>query len=284
MANGKWELHGLTPRGNLSNKVERTLAVDFGYKMAWDLEQLEPNTFFPIASCVVFAERKGENAVATPLQGTAERWVGKTNSRDVRRVLAGITDTSVAGESPYSDYTRQGAAIVPRCLFFVQEIENPAVIQAGHTVTVNPRRGSQDKAPWKDLLLPEITGQTIDTSHVYDVHLGETVVPYATLEPLKAVLPVRRGEYQIPTDEKGPGGIRLGGLVRGMRDRWQYISDLWETNKRAATKLNYSVNWTTCTNYRRNLIGKPPPLIDRYASCTRNPASLQHHWLQTIKR
>ena len=235
---GKWEQHSLTPKGNISKKVDRTLAVNFDYKTAWDLEPLEPNTFFPIASCVVFAERKGENAVATALQGTVERWVGETNSKDVQRVTTGITDTSVAGESPYSDYTRQGAAIVPRCLFFVQEIGNPAVIQAGHTITVNPRRGQQDKAPWKDLPLPEITGQTIDTSHVYDVHLGETIVPYATLEPLKAVLPVQRGEHQIPTDEKGPGGIRMGGLVRGMRDRWQYISDLWETNKRAATKLN----------------------------------------------
>ena len=235
---GKWEQHGLTPKGNLSKKVERTLAVDFGYKKAWDLEQLEPNTFFPIASCVVFAERKGENAVATALPGTVERWVGKTNSEDVQRVTIGITDTLVAGESPYSDYTRQGAAIVPRCLFFVQETGNPAVIQAGHTITVNPRRGSQDKAPWKDLPLLEITGQTIDTSHVYDVHLGETVVPYATLEPLKAVLPVRRGEYQIPTDEEGPGGIRMGGLVRGMRDRWQYISDVWDANKRPANKLD----------------------------------------------
>ena len=235
---GKWEQHGLTPKGNLSKKVDRTLAVDFSYKTAWDLEKLEPNTFFPIASCVVFAERRGENAEGAALAATVERWVGKTESNDVQRVAAGITDTSVAGESPYSDYTRQGAAIVPRCLFFVQETENPAVIQASGTITVNPRRGSQDKAPWKDLPLPEITGQTIDTSHVYDVHLGETVVPYATLEPLKAVLPVKRGEYQIPTDEKGPGGIRMGGLVRGMRDRWQYISGLWETNKRAATKLN----------------------------------------------
>ena len=28
----------------------RTLSVDFGLKTAWDLEKLEPNTFFPVSS------------------------------------------------------------------------------------------------------------------------------------------------------------------------------------------------------------------------------------------
>ena len=135
---GKWEQHGLTPKGNLSKKVDRTLAVDFGYKTAWDLEQLEPNDFFPVPACVVFAQRKGENVVATALDGTVESWVGKTNSADVRRLSAGIIDTSVAGDSPYASFTRQGAAIVPRCLFFVNETEATTTIQAGHTVTVNP--------------------------------------------------------------------------------------------------------------------------------------------------
>ena len=237
---GKWEQHPLTAKGNLSKRVERTLAVDFSYKTAWDLEQLEPNDFFPMASCVVFAERKGENAEATALEGTVERWVGKTNSADVRRLAGGITDTSVAGESPYGGYARQGASIVPRCLFFVQETESSTSIQAGQTVTVNPRRGAQDKDPWRDLALPDITGQSIEQSHLYDVHLGETVVPYATLEPLKAVLPVNRGEYQIPTDDDGPGGIRVSGLKRRMRERWQFASRQWEANKAKANKLTLS--------------------------------------------
>ena len=235
---GAWEHRGLTPKGNLSKKVERTLAVNFGYKTAWDLEQLEPNTFFPVASCVAFAERKGENAEAIPLADTVERWTGQAGGADVRRLGAGITDTSVAGESPYAGYSRQGATIVPRCLFFVQETESPTSIRAGGTITVNPRRGSQDKAPWKELPLSELAGQTIENAHVYDVHLGETVVPYATLETLKAVLPMRRGEYAIPTDANGPGGIRLGGLERRMRDRWQTISNLWEDNKRRTNQLN----------------------------------------------
>ena len=86
--------------------------------------------------------------------------------------------------------------------------------------------------------LTELAGQTVETAHLYDVHLGETLVPYATLEPLKAVLPVKRGEHEIPASADEPGGIRLGGLERRMRGRWQTISRLWEDNKGARSSLD----------------------------------------------
>ena len=229
----KWR----TGRWN-SRRMGRTLSVDFGYKAAWDLERLEPNTFFPVPSCVAFARRIGEVGGAVALSGGVERWIGEAGSADVRRTRVGIMDTSEVGESPYAGHSRQGASIVPRCLFFVNETENRAVIRAGGTITVNPRRGAQDKAPWKTLDLSAISEQTIESAHVYDVHLGETVVPYATLPPLKAVLPVRRGEDSIPTDAEGVGGIRLGGLDRRMRQRWQTISGIWEENKARANRLN----------------------------------------------
>ena len=163
----KWR----TGRWN-ARRQTRTLSVDFGFKSAWDLERLEPNTFFPVPSCVAFARRTGEVGKATPLSGGVERWMGEAGSSSVRRERAGITDTSEVGESPYAGYSRQGASIVPRCLFFVNETENRAVIQAGQTITVNPRRGSQDKAPWKTLDLNDISEQTIESAHVYEVHLG----------------------------------------------------------------------------------------------------------------
>ena len=236
---GKWERHPLTPKGNLSKKVERTLAADFGYKSAWDLERLEPNTFFPVASCVAFAKRAGENPdAAIALAGTVERWEGKTGSASVQRLSSGITDTSVNGDSPYSNHARQGAPIRPRRLFFVEETGSPVLVQAAQTVTVNPRRGALDRPPWRDLDLTALSDQAIERRHVYDVYLNETLVPYATLEPLKAVLPVKRGEYLIPTDDNGPGGIRLGDLQRRMRSRWQIISRMWDGNKPSASKLN----------------------------------------------
>ena len=220
-----------------SSQGARTLSVDFGFKTAWDLERLEPNTFFPMPSSVVFARNLGLVGRARPLAGNVERWIGAAGSDDVKRISVSITDTSEAGNSAYAAHALQGAIIVPRCLFFVKEIENAAIIRAARTITVNPRRGSQDKRPWKNLDLAEIEGQTIETRHVFDVHLGETLVPYTTLDPLKAVLPLKQGETELPRDESGIGGVSPARLERRMRGRWQTVSRFWEKNKARANKL-----------------------------------------------
>ncbi len=227
------------PQGRGRNRSPGfTLSVEFDYKRAWDLERLEPNTFFPIPACVVFAQSTGDSAVANPLRGTVEQWRGKAGAPDTRRELVPITDTSALGKSHYAKHSKQGAVIVPRCLFFVHEGENPAIIQAGQTVTVIPRRGTYDKEPWRSLDLAAITGQAIERQYVFDVHLGETVVPYATFEPLKATLPLKREDARLPADPDGVGGIRLGSLARNMRDRWQAVSGLWEKHKATATDLD----------------------------------------------
>ena len=240
----KWRTGGWQSTG-----TGRKLSVNFAHRTAWDLERLKPNNFFPIASCVVFATRVGENAESTPLTGTVDRWEGTTGTDDVQLVSSKITDTSVSGDSSYAAYSRNGATIFPRCLFFVQEVENPATVKFGQTITTNPRRGSQDKEPWTNLDLSSLAEQTIETLHLHDVHLGETVVPYATLNPLKALLPVRRGEYQVPADGNGIGGIRLASLGWRMRGRWQTISGLWEDNKSVGSKLNLLDN----LDYQRKL-------------------------------
>ena len=239
------------------------LAVSFGYKTAWDLEKLKPNTFFPVASCVAFAERMGENAPATPLAGDVERWQGAAGAKDVQRERIAITDTSVSGTSPYADRFRQGASIVPRCLFFVNEVESTTIVRAAQTVKVEPRRGSNDKAPWKKLDLTAITGQTIEKAHLFDVHLGETVVPYATLTPLKALLPLKQSDTELPVDANGTGGIHLGGLEQRMRGRWQQVNTLWEQHKGAKDKktlldrLDYHRELSAQLKWRENDKGTP---------------------------
>ena len=105
---------------------------------------------------------------------------------------------------------------------------------------MKPRRGSHDKQPWRSLDLAAITDQTVETQHLHDVHLGETLLPYTTLDPLKAILPLRRGETGLPADTEGVGGISLGALGQRMRDRWQTVSRLWEENRAEATNLSLS--------------------------------------------
>ena len=237
------------------------IAVDFGHKKAWDLEKLEPNTFFPIASSVAFAKRTPRGGKPTPLVGEVERWRGKTGADDVRRELAAIADTSAAGASPYADTARQGAVIVPRRFFFIDEIETSAVIQVDPVATVKPRRSSYDKEPWRGLDLSPITGEDIETTHLFDIHLGETVAPYAALGPLKAVLPLTRGNYEIPAN--GTGGIDREKLRYRMRRRWRIVSELWEAHKSSVNKLDllgqldYYGKLSAQLEWQRNPDGKP---------------------------
>ncbi len=221
-----------------TRKNRPSVQVDFTLKAPWDLEQLKPNSFFPIPASVAFARKLPQDTSGKSLAGAVERWLGSAGATNMRRELMGITHTGAEETSPYGALARNGATIFPRVLFFVEETENAAIVQAAPTVTVNPRRGSLDKAPWKDLDLTAITGQTVEAKHLFDVHLGETIAPYVTLEPLKALLPVKRGGAAIPTNDRGPGGIRLGGLERRMRERWQTVSRLWEENKAPANRLN----------------------------------------------
>ena len=108
---GAWRAKS-TGRGR--NRIPgRVLAVDFGHKTAWDLEGLEPNTFFPVPASVVFARRIGENADATPLSGDVERWLGEPGEAADRQVLTAITDTSADSVSPYAKYARQGRRSYP---------------------------------------------------------------------------------------------------------------------------------------------------------------------------
>ena len=215
-----------------------TVAVNLGIKLPWDLEQLDPNDFFPVPASVVFGERMSVADRGTPLPRRVERWLGATGTDAVRREDVSLFDASDAEGSPYRDYSLQGSTIMPRCLFFVHEIENTALIQAPRSVTVNPRRGSQDKRPWNNLNLALITGTTLGEEHAFDVHLGETIVPYTTLAPLKALLPVKQGDSDLPIDEGGIGGVNIYRLEWRMRVRWRIINALWEENKSPNNRLN----------------------------------------------
>ena len=216
----------------------RTLSVNFSYKTAWDLDRLEPNNFFPVPSSVVFAKSLGLEGRGRELTGEVERWQGEAGSVDIQRLRIAMTDTTKTEGSPYASYARQGATIVPRCLLFVNETEGAAVVRTPNTIVVNPRRGSKDNPPWKYLDLTAISEQTIETEHIFNVHLGETVVPYATLDPLKTVLPLKRGDRELPLDDHGPGGIRLSGMAQRMRQRWQIINSLWEDHRGPKNKKN----------------------------------------------
>ena len=110
--------------------------------------------------------------------------------------------------------------------------------------------------------------------------MGENLAPYAMLEPLRAVLPVKNANGEIPSSEGGIGGIQLGGLERRMRERWRAVSHLWEENKTAATQANllgqldYMGKLRSQLDWRKNPGNRPVRLV--YSSAGTPTAALLH--------
>ena len=225
--------------------------VDFSVKRPWDLERLKPNDFFPVPACVAFARRSPKDR-AIALVKDVELWEGRPGTSEVTRTVVPLHKRPAKG-SPYRPRASQGATLVPRRLFLVEQTENPALVHAGGRIMVNPRRGKQDKTPWRDLDLAAITSRMIESTHVLDTWLGESVAPYVALAPVQAVLPISTDVHVRRLPASG-GPMAVGGLDPGplrplMRERWGTISGLWEANKRAATQLTLLEQ----LDYRRKL-------------------------------
>ena len=218
--------------------------ADFAGKMSWDLEQIDPNTFFPVASCVIFTNRRKEHREHPRSFGEkALCWLGKleeieSGTRKYREiVLANASSSEFA--SPYAEEARQGATIVPRLLHFV-EVQESAVSLVKGIVKISPQRSSQEKKPWKNLQPAELINMSIEEEHIWNIHMGETVAPYVLLEPRKAVLPVRHGENleESKADEAKICGIKAGSMGIRMRERWRIINGLWDEHKGPNSKLD----------------------------------------------
>ncbi len=211
------------------------LSVDMGVRRPWDLERIEPNDFFPVPACVVFLTRK--DPPAKPLPSRADRWRGEDSGPFTMEPIP-LTDTSDKFASPYGDRARQGATIVPRVLFFVETEESTALVQAAYRPNVSPRRSTQEKSPWKKLELPQLTGQPIEADYIFDIHLGETLVPFILFQPLKVVLPLSKSTGELAKKEGGWYGLDPLGLTDIMRRRWRTVNDLWDKYKSGNNRLS----------------------------------------------
>ena len=206
----------------------------------WDLERIEPNRFFPVPACVVFATRvaPGEQR-GLPVR--ADRWIGPEGGPFEHETIPLSGSDGFA--SPYAPSARNGATIFPRLLFFVETDEVEGAI-VDDFVAIAPRRSGQEKPPWKHLSPQELTGW-MERDHIWTVHLGETLVPFGLLEPLSAVLPARRSDRgpalaSLDPIESRPeiAGVNPALLEQRMRTRWRDMSVLWEQHRGANNQLS----------------------------------------------
>ncbi len=190
---------------------------------SWDLRRIRPH-LFPRGSAVIFAARTPKEG-ALPSQALI--WTGRAPHRhasiDTARHLhqaMGELRMGAAGDepSPYAPRFSQGANLVPRVMFRIEEAASSSLGVPAGRVGVRSRRSVSEKKPWKGL--PDLTG-TVETEFVWPTILGEQIVPFRVLPSENFVLPLtRKGEVlsgDSPRIDAYPG---LASWVRQAEDLW----------------------------------------------------------------
>ena len=231
-----------------SRAAKQATSLDFSVKAPWDLERLTPNDFFPITSCVVFAQLPGyrgdselHKQAAKPLApGNVELWSGPTDTPMVKRAAAPLVHNDGVFRSSYADVANQGPTITDRRLFFVTAHPNENRFAPPDTFVTYPRTGSLDK---KTYSVAELDGQVVGGDNLFDVYLGESLAPYVALPPLTAALPASKAAMTMPQDDAGE--VDRQELDANMRARWDKMERLWVANRgKTDTKsLTQNLNW-----------------------------------------
>ena len=265
-----------------SRAPQQALSFDFSVKAPWDLDNLEPNNFFPVASSVVFARLNGgwgdlqmhERAACPLAPGPVEIWrgatvtpyvplrlrpgqmhvIGATGTADAARTVVPLIHDDGTFRSPYEGFASRGADVFDRRLYFVTEHPHDNKFALPNTFVTYPREGSLDKKKYN---VESLNGLIVNGDNLFNVFLGESLAPYVTLPPLKAALPVSKATLTIPLDHSGCKQLK-NGLIRhnacevdklelepNMRARWEKMERLWDANKGKSDKksLSQNLNW-----------------------------------------
>jgi len=208
--------------GEYSHSTE---IVRVGFDTPWDLRRLRPH-FFPRGSAVVFGQRNLDRVepmppIAEVFQGRLDQASGDDPGKNLERHLAHTAISDQVTRSPYKRRFRQGATVVPRVLFTVEEMPaGPLGLRSG-TMAVRSARTANEKRPWKDL--PSLEG-VVESEFVFPLYLGEHVLPYRVLPGASAVLPWNGRGLLNGTDS------RLE-LYPGLARWWQKAEEVWRMNR-----------------------------------------------------
>ena len=226
------------------NGCEYSVDVDFGAKAPWDLDNLDPNTFFPMPASVVFAKLLGRNTERSkPLApGDVEVWRGKTDTDEVTRESEPLLHDDGKFHSPYHQFARRGADIFDRRLYFITTRPNPTIMPLPDTYVTEPRISGQDKKRYD---VRPLRGELLHDDSIFNVYMGETVAPYLALTPHKAALPVDKKTMIMPVKDDGSGEIDPRKLDRNMEIRWTTMCRLWDENKGVndSKTLSQNLDW-----------------------------------------
>lgn len=196
----------------------------------WDFAAAPTATGFPNLACVVFGIRAVE-----PLAMTVDtvRWSGSLTIADVPWVEArsklhwegGKVAVLDAGAdlpaSPYKRLFRQGAILVPRMLLFVSELPAGPLGTGAGRERVTSLKTSLDDKNWK--AVPPITA-IVEAVFLRAAYLGETLLPFRTIEPRRAVVPINADASKLLTEKEIADWP-------GLESWWSAAQTAWEAHK-----------------------------------------------------
>ncbi|MEV7530332.1 N-6 DNA methylase [Streptomyces hydrogenans] len=202
------------------------------FSESWDLS--EATTGFPTVSCVVHGSSTDNKPRRIPQQ--VQLWRGRLRTPNLtweaakgkftveEKNLTVLDSAGMTAVSAYKSRFRQGAVLAPRALLFVKERPSGPLGAGAGRVSVESRRSVDEKPPWKNI--PSLTG-TVERAFFKKVHLGETLLPFRMLEPLRAVLPVSEDAVM------DHGAIEEHAALAHW---WSEAEAAWERDKKAGSK------------------------------------------------
>jgi SAM-dependent methyltransferase len=239
-----------TRQGKRIQHVFATVQFTEGWALSDDVQPL-----FPVPSCVLFA-RSGQGTEGRVLPDRVLAAAGLLPRRDASKEEAEaklewreVPWPSGADESlPWSQYRdefRQGATVVPRALFVVEHAPASSLGVNPASPVVQSHRTSQEKAPWKDLPVPDAHKQgipllrsNVEAQFIRPLYLGESIAPFRLLEPVLAI---------IPWDD-ATGGLMNSSTAQ--RHGYVYLADwlkkaelLWGQHQRGTMDLNQQIDY-----------------------------------------
>jgi SAM-dependent methyltransferase len=213
---------------------------------AWTMDD-GVTPLFPVPSCVVFGRKR---AIAGKMPDKVTAYAGSLPVRDASEELADrrltVTEGAPApqtaeteGGSPYREFFKQGAILVPRMLCLIERRKLGRIGPTLDFPAIESRRSSMEKEPWRSAAA--INGQ-IEKRFIRPVLLGESILPYRVLQTFEGAIPFD-AEHGLITPAKArslaenPDVTKSYTAVADWLDRAERA---WEENRSASTRLTLS--------------------------------------------
>ena len=134
---------------------------------------------------VVFSQYVGIGQGDPLAPGTVQMWRGNCEKdyANITRKSEPLHHDDGKFKSPYAELSSQRCQpSYDRRLFFVETVTHTAMLPAANTTNVRPRLTTQDKIKYEGQL-NQLEG-VVHNDHLFDVYLGECMVPYVALDSL----------------------------------------------------------------------------------------------------